>query len=238
MFKPALLALILVLFGGVGAKADFTGYYSFPQNNGPNSFYYQALQNGAHTYVANGWSINSNEQHTIFGGLGYPSVYATDSRLIVDSGTPHVTPGVLCSGILEVSILAPSGGLFSFDYFLQLSTATMDSYRDGYYFVNGNKFALTEGSGTVSNVRLNAGDIFGFGVDMGAFISRTQVDANLSITNFSAPVPEPQSFVLLLLGAGLFVLWALSAHLMCNGRRNSLATACRSPERIMFSLFQ
>ncbi|MDQ6913232.1 MAG: PEP-CTERM sorting domain-containing protein [Verrucomicrobiota bacterium] len=205
MIKHILFALIIVLTGSGRARADFTDYYSFPSNSGPNFFYYQALVNGPYTFMANNWSIVSNE-HATFGGIAYPYVSATGSQLVVDSGTPLVFPGVPASGRLEVSSVAPSAGFLSFDFTLSLSPFTSNGYREAYYFVNGSRFMLAQGSGSMSGVLLNPGDSFGFGVNMGAFVSNTYVNANLTVTNFSAPVPEPHSLALLLFGVGLFVI--------------------------------
>ena len=195
--KQYLVVVIFALVGAATSRGDFTDYYSFPANN----YLYMVQGSGASTHPANKWSIVSDLTWYASGGIGSPYVSASASQLFLDSGDIFGQPGHPSSYTnLQTLIAAPAAGLWSFDFTLSLSTTTNGS-SSGYYSINGTKFSLSAGTGTVSNISLNAGDTFGFGVFGEQFTTGiTGGRASLSVRNFSAPVPEPQTFALLLFG--------------------------------------
>ncbi len=219
----------IVLSAAMGqARADFSEYYSFPRQPGQTAFAFEADASGPYTTRANNWSIYSNHDITFSGPGGGSNLWASDSQLYLNSGVPSWYPLVTSLGTLEVSTVAPRDGFLSFDFTLSLSAASQVTAREGYFFIDGNKFTLPGGSGTISGIPLKAGDTFGFGVS----VTRYQfgfVSAQLSVTNFAAPVPEPSSITLLIVGALLSVLIAYSPkHLTrrCSERRAVLM--CKS----------
>jgi hypothetical protein len=213
MIKPLFFTFVIALISSAQARADFTDYYAFPRHQGATAFSYTVNQGGSYTFVANNWSISSSlSGWNPSGGPGSPYVTATDSQLLFSTGSPFGVSGV--SSSLSVSTTAPAAGFWSFDFTLALSDPHFYASRGGYYFINGTGFALPQGSGTIDNIFLNAGDVFGFGVHASRAQQGVSTNASLTITNFSAPVPEAQPFVLLLIGAGLFAF--------CYGRRQRI----------------
>ena len=200
--------------GGLTSRADLSGYYAFP----PNFAY--SPGGGSRTQAFNNWSIFSNITWPApAGGVASPTVSATISQLSLGSGEITNTPGHFNSAtVLQVLSIAPASGLWSFDFSLGLRV-TANGSSSGSYVINGTEFALTPGSGTVSGVFLNAGDVFGFRI----FASQSSTtlpggSAGLTVTNFSAPVPEPSGVTLLVVG--VLTCFATGA------RRRHLTTRC------------
>jgi hypothetical protein len=198
------LALTAAAFTFVSClRADFVAYYSFPPSYPTGGEYYHPiLAAGPNVVSANTWSIYSNNDGA-YDGQGTPYVFVSGdaTTLTLDAGALHT--GISHFSILEVRNTAPSAGYFSFDYKLTLGTLLVSH---GYYLINGTHFALPAGTGSLLNVPLNAGDIFGFGVDAGPSSIPNQLFAQaiMEVSNFSAPVPEPQT--LLLVGIGLVMM--------------------------------
>ena len=205
--KRAIWAFVIASLSLAGTiRADFSGYYSFPDNlpNSPGVFF-QSLAGRTGTQAAGTWSIFSDNQTT---GLA-PDLTVTPGTLSLDGGAvPNASGPTLYFNQIEVTNIAPAAGFFSFDFTLSLGTANASHV---YYLVNGTRFALSAGSGSVDNVRLNQGDIFGFGLDLGPNCISCVPDqfipeGVLQVTNFSAPVPEPAAFALLVVGALIVAL--------------------------------
>jgi hypothetical protein len=203
--KKAICAFVTASLSLAGTiRADFLGYYSFPDDlpNSPGVFF-RNLTGQTETQPAGTWSIFSDAP-----GSG-ADLTVTPGTLSLDGGAvPEASGPTLYFNRVEVTDKAPAAGFFSFDFTLSLGTANASH---AYYLVNGTRFALSAGSGSVDNVSLNQGDIFGFGVDLGPnciFCVPDQFipEAVLQVTNFSAPVPEPAAFALLVMGALIVAL--------------------------------
>jgi hypothetical protein len=125
-----------------------------------------------------------------------------DGSLIDNSpGSVTVIGNNNASGILtdtDLTIAALAGGTWSFDWsYFSLDTGTWDS---AYYLLNGVETFIaannSQGVGSVS-IPVTGGDIIGFRVRSqdGAFGA-----GELTISNFSAPIPAPGSLALLGMG--------------------------------------
>jgi len=103
------------------------------------------------------------------------------------------------SGTTNFTIAAVASGTLNFHW--SYSSSDSGSYDIGNFLLNGNPTFLaannSQGSGDFS-IALNAGDVFGFQV----FSADNLFGAGiLTISNFSAPVPEPATIALFALGA-------------------------------------
>lgn len=156
---------------------------------------------GPSVSTANNWTIYSNNDGF---HLQSPtvSVFPPYEQFTLFSG--YLISGPTHFSIVDVTTVAPAAGFLSFDFNLDLGTAFSSH---AYYIINGSEFALPAGSGSIANVPLNAGDIFGFGVNIGPQSTANQIDAHaiLNLANFSAPVPEPSITALLVVAAGAAV---------------------------------
>ena len=216
-FRVTLLATALA--AATTLRADFDGYYSFPPSYPTGGEYYHPiLASGSTTVSANTCTIASNNDGA-YGGQGTPYVFVSG-----DGGTLTMDAGFLFSGLghfstVEVQDIVPAAGTFSFDYHLTLGTV---SVSHAYYLINGAQFPLSAGSGSIVNVSLNPGDVFGFGVNAGPSSVPLQwvAQVNLQVTSFAAPVPEPS--------AALFLGLALAA-VVCSRARRYLTRRCSEP---------
>ena len=138
---------------------------------------------------------------------------ASSGQLFMDAGFIYPAHAEYFS-TLEVTTIAAAAGVFSFDFSITLGTLNVS---DAYYIVNGMHHDLPNGSGQVTNVQLNTGDVFGFGVHDGnaSLVYHLDPEARLTITNFSAPVPEP--YVTTLLVASCLVVMCFR---LLHGRRS------------------
>ncbi len=197
MKKRIILTLAIACTVARGALADFSGYYAVDPNPDSTGFYRVPQVTG--TTVANTWTISASmdafrlqdpyvnvfplSHLTLFGGY-------------VATGGPHYITVTLTN-------TAPVSGLWSFDFSLDLGTPSVSS---AYYFVNGTRYQLSAGSGSLTNIALNEGDTFGFGTSIGpsSIVNHFDAHATLQITNFSAPVPEPSTIALFTTALGAF----------------------------------
>ncbi len=205
MKKILLLVTLLTCAVAEPGRAQFTGYYAFPDvlPSGPG-FSRTITASGMHTSTANNWTIYSNNDGFHL-QAPYVSVFPPYEQFTLFSG--YLISGPTHFSMVEVTSVAPASGFLAFNFTLDLGTP---SSSHAYYTINGAQFALTTATGSVANVALTAGDIFGFGVNIGPQSTVNQIDAHaiLNVTNFSAPVPEPSTALLLLCGCGAAWLWS------------------------------
>ncbi len=202
MRKHTLLKLLMVWSMIIDARADFVGYYGFPDTNGSPGFFRDIGWSGTSVSTANNWKIYSNNDAPRLQDATV-RVPAPGRQLEVFGG--YLLPGLTHFNIVEVTATCPLDGLFSFNFTLDLGTPVVSH---AYYLINGAQFALSGPSGAVNNIPLNAGDVFGFGVSIGPASIPNHLDAHatLTVTNFSAPVPEPSQLTFLLIGAVFIAL--------------------------------
>jgi len=102
-------------------------------------------------------------------------------------------------GTTDFTIAAPVSGMLSFNWnYTSSDTGTYDGFN---FLLNGSPTLLatndTQGSGTFT-ISLNAGDVFGFEIYSQDNLFGPGV---VTISSFTAPVPEPSTISLLALGA-------------------------------------
>ena len=159
--------------------------------------------------------------------LGYPN----GSAVFLDVNTLVLTgsnDGSGLEGTTDLMIRAAGSGLFQFDYrFVDLVPPLPDplnpidiyAFPYGGYLIGGNFVQLSDALGATGSVSVSieAGELIGFrvgGDDTGG-------PGVLTITNFSAPVPEPGTFLLLLLTAAVAAAgnWRRLRLELCRSRR-------------------
>ena len=144
--------------------------------------------------------------------LGYPN----GSAVFLDVNTLVLTgsnDGSGLEGTTDLTIRAAGSGLFQFDFIFEdlvpplpdpLNPVDIYAFPYGGYLIGGTFVQLSDAfgaSGPVS-VSVQAGELIGFrvgGDDTGG-------PGVLTITSFSAPVPEPGTFALLLVTAAVAVM--------------------------------
>ena len=150
-----------------------------------------------------------------FGGYYAPSQWlvghapdnATDFGSVVSTGAPGsitlIGSNSQSSAFSRVdfSIMAPAAGTFSFNWAYSSTDSLGAAYDLAGYLKNG-QFQLTDdgGSNTQSglvSLSVAAGDVIGFHVTT---LDNYGGSASLTISNFSAPVPEPASVAMMALG--------------------------------------
>ena len=213
MKTHVILTTFVALFGVAELRADFTGYYAFPNTNpnpsGPPSFGRVITAAGTYTSTANNWTIASNNDGA---HLQFPRVTVSPIETVFTLESGALLSGFTHFSTVQVTTTAPAAGFLSFDFSIRLGTP---SSSHAYYLINGTRFELPAGIGSVTNVPLKIGDVFGFGVNIGpqSTVNQTLADANVQVTNFSAPVPEPSAAALVLLAGGVV---ALLRHRSCS----------------------
>lgn len=110
---------------------------------------------------------------------------------------------------IRFTTTAAAGGTFSFDWSYQTADFDGGPVQDpAGYFRNG-VFKLSVDGGAFSqsgsfSLGVNAGDVIGFWV---ATTDNAYGPSQLTISNFSAPVPEPGAAALMALGLAGLVAW-------------------------------
>ena len=119
-----------------------------------------------------------------------------------DSGNPGTT---------DFTITAPAAGNVSFNF--AFSDPDLPLFDTAGYLLNGTYFqiALVDGESGPVLFPVMQGDVFGFRVDT---LDNTEAPGQLTISSFSAPVPEPSAWAMMALGGAsiLAVLRARKKH--------------------------
>ena len=111
---------------------------------------------------------------------------------------------------LRFTTTANAGGTFSFNWAYQsLDDAGKPAFDPAGYFRNGTTFQLSLNDGAVSqsgfqSLAVNPGDVIGFWVGT---TDNLGGPATLTVSNFSAPIPEPGAAVLMALGLVGLAAW-------------------------------
>lgn len=191
LFAALLGASALLIFGYEKANAAFSGPYDllpFP----PNTFGgFHPVNAFGETAAFGDWEFTSSGN----GAFQQAFVFASPpDSLTLQTGAPL---GVNTSNFLSMQIVhtAVEAGFLSFDYDLSIGNHFTDA---GYYLVNGMTVLLPPGSASINGVWLDQGDVFGFGVNAGEAVIMQGIPSfsTLTITAFSAPVPEPSVWIL------------------------------------------
>ena len=152
------------------ASADFSGYYAPAQ-----------------------WLVgHAPDNLTDFGSVN--TTGAPGSITLIGSDSNSELPSRV-----DFSIMAPAAGTFSFNW--AYTSTDIDGADPAGYLKNG-QFQLTvDGGGNSQSGQLSllvaAGDVIGFHVKT---VDNGFGSASLTISNFSAPVPEPASVAMMALG--------------------------------------
>lgn len=152
------------------ASADFSGYYA-PSN----------------------WLVgHAPDAATDFGSVDTTSAPGSITLIGSDSGSGAPSR-------VDFSIIAQAAGTFSFNW--AYTSTDIDGADPAGYLKNG-QFPLTvDGGGNSQSGQLSllvaAGDVIGFHV---ITVDNGFGSASLTISNFSAPVPEPASVAMMTLG--------------------------------------
>lgn len=154
------------------ASADFSGYYAPAQ-----------------------WVIgHAPDNLTDFGSVD--TTGAPGSITLTGSNSGSESPSRV-----DFSIMAPAAGTFSFNW-AYTSTDSLGAFYDPAGYLKNGQFQLTDGGGANSqlgqlSLLVAAGDVIGFHVTT---LDNLGGSASLTISNFSAPVPEPASVAMMALG--------------------------------------
>ena len=170
LFYSALAAGLLGF--SMTASADFSGYYA-PSN----------------------WLVgHAPDNATDFGSV--ETTGAPGSITLIGSNS-----GSGLASRVDFSIMAQAAGTFSFNW-AYYSTDIDGAVYDPAGFLKNGQFQLTDDLGANSqsgqfSLLVAAGDVIGFHVTT---LDNEAGSASLTISNFSAPVPEPASVAMMALG--------------------------------------
>ena len=172
-FYSALAAGLLGF--SMSASADFSGYYA-PAN----------------------WLVgHAPDASTDFGGVDTTGAPGSITLIGSDSN-----PAVETFSSVDFSIMAPAAGSVSFNWAYTSTDGFGAFYDPAGYRKNHDRFQLTDDGGANSqsglvSILVAAGDVIGFHVTT---LDNQGGSASLTISNFSAPVPEPTSVAMMALG--------------------------------------
>ena len=172
LFYSALAAGLLGF--SMSASADFSGYYA-PAN----------------------WLVgHAPDASTDFGSVDTTSAPGSITLIGSDSN-----PAVETFSSVDFTIMAQAAGSFSFNWAYS-STDIGGAFWDPAGYIKTGQFQLTDDGGTdnqsgLVSVLVAAGDLIGFHVTT---LDNQGGSASLTISNFSAPVPEPASVAMMALG--------------------------------------
>lgn len=119
------------------------------------------------------------------------------------------TSGTCSPSRLAFTITATHAGTYSFDWAYATQDATSAEWDPAGYLINASSVPLSVDAGPNSqgghvSFVATQGSVIGFYVDT---LDNTSGAAQLTISNFTAPVPEPGSTALLLAGLAGMALW-------------------------------
>jgi hypothetical protein len=182
-------------------RGDFAGPYSVPTQTYP-------LNWRPPTIIPVGtWTLATSGSITDSFGNAYATSDPTQVMLSTGATAQH---GFQAQLQMTLSNTIVADGVLSFDYSIVLgATGQNQGTNYGGYALNGILFQLQPGTGLVS-LPVIAGDAFEFRAwAYGSCYSCSPGFAGataITITNFSAPVPEPTVLCLLAFGFAAFVL--------------------------------
>ena len=186
---PATLATVALAAGGHSAMSAVsfdTPYEVNPPDNGV----YTETSSGSTTFGA--WTFLVSETTTISAVVDTSST--PTSLLLSLNNTSHTGPENWLAFTAVVPFSA-TAGLVSFDY----------NYAENYDITATANFGYTKNSSLTLITAASGSSSFSFSVDPGdtfGFVLNSSYDslASVTITNFSAPVPEPSVLALLATG--------------------------------------
>lgn len=182
ILQAAAVGAVLLGFS-MTASADFSGSYA-----------------PAHWTLAN--DVDDDGSVDVTGAPGSIMLIGSDNSVLDDSVFPPVcTFGACAPSTVRYTITAPAAGMVSFSW----AYATLDEapeFDTAGYVLNGVDYQLSDDIGDadqadVTSFAVAQGDQFGFFVHT---VDNAFGAATLTISGFSAPVPEPASAAMLALG--------------------------------------
>ena len=213
-----LFAILALTFFPQQLKADFIPPYDVPQG------FVQPfnLSSGSVTPVGS-WTLQINGTPSDYTGSLFQTnpaqVFFSTGVSIIHSFTPAVD--------LQLTHPILASGTLSFDYSLSLrATGSAAGWNYGGYLLDGVLTQLPTGTGSVT-LPVKAGDVFGF--EAYAAVNcvlcepplNTAGQTTFTITNFSAPVPEPSVLLLACAGAITMVAGRIRRRLRFRGSGRS-----------------
>ena len=179
LFYSALAAGLLGF--SMSASADFSGYYALA-NDAPSN-----------------WLIS----HTPDASTDFGSVNTRGAPRSITLIGSNSNPTVETFSRVDFTIVAPAAGSFSFSWAFSSHDSIGVAYESAGYLKNGQIHQLFPSdasnipSGSEPSVQVAMNDVIGFYV---LTQDNQGGSASLTISNFSAPVPEPASVAMMALG--------------------------------------
>lgn len=218
-FASVIAAISILVFSATRVSADFSGPYAVPQNGVFFPDHYTSAT------AVGAWTLTSS-----YTPAAYPDTYllTNPDKITFNTGIAMDHNSSDFDDIQLSNVIA-ADGILSFDYSLSLTaTGAAEGFNYGGYFLNGVLVKLSNGTGSVS-VPVSSGDTFGFEAYAGLNCVtcpppfNAAGGTNMSITNFSAPVPEPSVVALFLCASAGFAASRQRLSGRGRGRADSLS---------------
>jgi len=198
-----LLAILVLIFLPRQVNADFIPPYDVPQG-----FIQPFIHSSGAVIPVGSWTLQVNGTPADYTG----SLFQTSPSQVFFSTGVSFFRGF--GPVLDLQLTHPilASGTLSFDYSLSLrATGPAAGWNYGGYLLDGDLTQLPTGTGSVT-LPVKTGDVFGF--EAYAAVNcilceppfNTGGETTFTITNFSAPVPEPSVSLLCFVGAAAFLL--------------------------------